>query len=302
MARSEEWVETIDETIADARSQNYKFWRRRDGALARFKSTRDIELLVEGKWVLIVKPLTFHKWQRLDDDHLRAHAEGFLVDGFGDAPAAGLGPRERLRRLGFLRWVFPPLPGGAKRRLENLTISRVCDHRAAQLPPVKAADLEELKEEALRGHLVLAERCAVLEQRASFFLGATGLTSSLVLANSGLLLGTARLSAPWLGIAIICLAISSACAVIAGVRAMQAAMTTFIRATPSSVTGILKRAELVGRKRDRAYLGALFVAQNREEVVGNWKMARLKGARHWFLATIVGISLLTVTVLLDAAL
>jgi hypothetical protein len=298
--RSEGWAEAIEKTITDARSQDYNFWRRgHDGALARFKSTRDIELLVEGKWVLIIKPLTFHKWERLSDDQLRSHADGFLIDDFGGLRAPRLGFRERIRRLGFPRWVFPPLLGGAKSKVDNSTIHKVCNYRAARLPLAKDADLAELKEEALRGQAVLADRCAVLEQRANFFLGAAGLTSSLVLANSGLLLGTAKLSDPWLGMAIVFLAVSSVCAVLAGFRAMQAAMTTFIRATPSNSHGISERAELSGPHLARSYVGALLVAQNREEVVGSWKLARLKSARRWFLATIVGISLLTGVVLLD---
>lgn len=146
---------------------------------------------------------------------------------------------------------------------------------------------------------MLADRCAVLEQRANFFLGAAALTSSLVLANSGLLLGTGKLSNPWLSLAAGFLAVSSVCAVVAGLRAMQAAMTSFVRTTPSGVFAILSRASLYGSGMGRAYVGALLVAQNREEVVGNWKLERLKSARRWFLAAVVGVSFLTITVLAD---
>jgi hypothetical protein len=294
------WAETIDATVEEARELRYVFRRRRrDGALARFISTRNIELLVDGEWVRAWKPPRLERWVRLSDADLREHANAFLVGGFGGASASGLERGERLRRYGIGRWLFPPLAGGAHRNLSDKTIARVREQRIGELPSADLTDLAELKEEALRGHAMLADRCAILEQRANFFLGAAALTSSLVLANSGLLLGTGKLSNPWLSLAAGFLAVSSVCAVVAGLRAMQAAMTSFVRTTPSGVLAILSRATLSGSDLDCAYVGALFVAQNREEVVGNWKLERLKSARRWFLAAVVGVAFLTITVLAD---
>ena len=294
-----DWGKAVDDAITDAREQEFKFWRRnRDGALARFRSTRDIELLVDGRWVRTVRPLTFHKWEKLNDEHLRQHAHGFLVGDFADALVVGLG-RERLRRSAPMRLLNPPLPGGAEKRLRDSTIESVGRHCAGTIPPVSAESLAEIKDQALLGHSTLADRCAVLEQRANFFLGAAGLTSSLVLANSGLLLGTDKLDDPWLIPAVSFLAVATVCALIAGLRAMQAAMTTFIRTTPNGAMQIMGRTGLSSRKLNHLYVGALLVAQKREEVVGSWKLARLKAARRWFLALIVGISLLTGAVILD---
>jgi hypothetical protein len=295
-----DWGKAVDDAIEGARAQEYKFWRRRRGAaLARFRSTRDVELLVDGSWVRIVKPLTFHKWERLGDDELRQHAHGFLVSGFADAVAAGLGRRERWGRSGPMRLINPPLPGGAETQLGDLTIESAGRYCGTQVPTGSAESLAQVKEHALLGHATLADRCAVLEQRANFFLGAAGLTTSLVLANSGLLLGTSRLDDPWLTAAVVFLAFSTVCALIAGLRAMQAAMTTFIRTTPNGVMQIVGRTGVPSRKLTRLYVGSLLVAQKREEVIGSWKLARLKAARRWFLALIVGISLLTGVVVLD---
>jgi hypothetical protein len=295
------WAETIDATVEEARELRYVFRRRRrDEALARFTSTRNIELLVDGEWVRVWKPLRFKRWVRLSDADLREHANAFLVGGFGGPSASELECGERLWRYGIGRWLFPPPPGGVHRNLSDKTIAQVREQRIGELPPAGVTDLAELKEEALRGHAMLADRCAVLEQRANFFLGAAALTSSLVLANSGLLLGTGKLSNPWLSLAAGFLAFSSLCAVVAGLRAMQAAMTSFVRTTPSGVFAILSRAGLSGRNLGRAYVGALLVAQNREEVIGDWKLERLKSARRWFLAALVGVAFLAITVLADA--
>ena len=293
------WGQTVDDAIERARAQEYKFWRRRhDAALARFRSTRDVELLVDGNWVRVVKPPTFHKWERLGDEELREHAHGFLVSGFADPVTTGV-CLERARCLGLVRVLNPPLLGGAKKGLSDSTILSAGRHCAGQIPSGTLASLAEIKEHALLGHTTLADRCAVLEQRANFFLGAAGLTSSLVLANSGLLLGAGSLKNPWLGLALIFLAAATFCSVIVGMRAMQAAMTTFIRATPNGAMQIVERANLPSLGLTQLYVGALLVAQKREEVIGTWKLARLKTARRWFLAAILGISMLTAVVLLD---
>ncbi|HEX4305663.1 MAG TPA: hypothetical protein VHZ54_06495 [Solirubrobacterales bacterium] len=290
----------MDATVALATERHYVFWRRSRGAkLVRVTSIQDVELLVDGEWVPIRKPLRLERWAQLRDDDLREHARAFLVANLSGPRVNGVSRRKRLRLSAVGRWFFPPLSGGANRNPRNETADQVREHQTRTLTPTVDDDLAELKEEALRGHETLAERCAVLEQRANFFLGAAALTSSLVLANSGLLLGTGKLGEPWLLIVAIFLALSSVCAVVAGLRAMQAAMTTFMRATPSSVSAILRRAELAGPNLTRAYIGALLVAQNREEVVGNWKLDRLKAARRWFLATVVGVACLALTVLAD---
>ena len=158
----------------------------------------------------------------------------------------------------------------------------------------------ELRDEALRGYQKQADRGTAIEQRANFFLGATGLTTSLVLGNAGLLLGTARLQAPWLGLAMGALAIASACSVVAGLRAMQAAMFTFGRAAPDGPSELFHRGELRGDPLTRAYAGSLLAAQDREAIVSDWKVARVKTARRLFLGVIGGIVLLTVFVLLEA--
>jgi hypothetical protein len=162
------------------------------------------------------------------------------------------------------------------------------------------ADLIELKAEASTGFDHQRERGSNAEQRANFFLGAAGLTTSLVLANAGLLLGAGKLTPPWQALAAAVLGLASLCAITAGLRAMQAAMITFVRTPPNSVDRVVGRRELKGDELNRAHAGALLVGQARAGVVGDWKVARLAMARRWFVGAIAGVVALTVIVLIAA--
>ena len=162
--------------------------------------------------------------------------------------------------------------------------------------------LEELKEQALLGYEHQRERIAAVEQRANFFLGAAGLTTSLVLANAGLLLGASKLGSTYRVLAAAVLAAASLCAIAAGLRALQATMITFIRAPPNGVPRLMKRRHLSKDELLHAYIAALVVGQHRLSVIADWKIGRMKEARRWFVLVTVAIVVLTGFVLADVLL
>jgi hypothetical protein len=300
-------AEEISKSAGEASGQQYEFRLRcRDKTLVRSQKTRKVELLVEGAWVRVPKPWRFSGWNTLVDPQLAAHAKHFMIEHLIQSKGDTLSRGGRFwRRWGVLRWIVGPFPGGAKRRPAPALLKRRQNLRAEQVlasSNTEIGDLDVLREQALAGYQQLADRCAVLEQRANYFLGAAGLTSTLVLANAGLLLGGSsdRLTGLWLYVGSMALAIASVCAVVAGLRAMQAAMSTFTRCTPSGAGEVEERLRMSRDRLTGCYVGALLVAQEREQAVGDWKLARLKASRRWFSAAIVGVAILTVCVLADA--
>jgi hypothetical protein len=298
--------QAIKEMVAAA-ARRYEFRRRGgDWTLMRLDSLDGfgVERLVNGRWIDVRRPRAFDDkdaWTRMSEKQLRWHARRYLL---ADLGAPGMGwqgrIRERFRRGALWRWAAPPLKGGATKGLPPAIADRSRDAYAASLTKARGEDLAELKQEALLGYEHQRARVTGVEQRANYFLGAAGLTTSLILANAGLLLGTGKLQAPWLGLAAGALALASVCAIGAGARALQASMVTFVRSPPNGSAKVLARRKLKGDELVRAYLGALLVAQARASAVGDWKIERLGSARRWFIGVIAGIVLLTVFVLAEA--
>jgi len=291
--------------LAAAALESYEFSRRSGDfrLVRRHRSSERAERLVDGLWITVRRGTvtsSSSEWKKLGTDELERHVRRYLLD---DPAAEGVGwrtPWDRMRRSMPGRWVFSPLKGGSSKRLARGVAKRSRRAYAEQLSEATGNDLRELKEEVLLGYEHQRERITGIEQRATFFLGAAGLTTSLVLANAGLLLGDDKLGSPWLGLAIAALAVASVCAIAAGVRAMQATMITFVRTPPNAVTTVVNRRGLKGDALLRAYVGALLVAQARAGVIGDWKVRRLASARRWFVAAIVGVVVLTAFVLVDA--
>lgn len=235
----------------------------------------------------------------LTKKELAMHARRFLISDLGKSGIGWHGRiKERLRRGSIWRWIVPPLEGGAVRNdVGPDTMGRSVQAYAENLGKPESDGLLLLRDEAAAGYDQQSSRCLGIEQRANFFLGASGLTTSLVLANAGVLLGAGNLASPWLQLAAIALGLASFCAIAAGFRAMQATMSTFGRIPPNSVVKISRRSRLSQHEMGRLYIAANFVGAHRETVVGNWKIARLSAARRWFLGTMCAIVLLTVFVL-----
>jgi len=284
--------------------ESYEFFRRSGDfrLLRRHRSSERVEQLVDGIWIGMRRSATPSNggWEELDVGKLERHVRRYLL---GDPAAEGIGwrdPWDRLRRSMLGRWIVSPLKGGASRRLTAGAAKRSRGAYAEQMSGVTGDDLRELKEETLLGYEHQRERVAGIEQRATFFLGAAGLTTSLVLANASLLLGAGKLESPWLELAAAALAVASACAIAAGIRAMQATMITFVRTPPNAVTTVVDRRRLKADALLCSYVGALLVAQGRAGVIGDWKIRRLASARRWFFAAIAGVVVLTAFVLVDA--
>lgn len=249
-ARRDEEGREVPQLVVAA-LEEYEFFRRDKGrVLARRRKPQNgeeptdrFECLVYGRWVprrLSSRKLRSANWQKLEDEKeseqgrkiLRRHVRRYLIN-----PCAKVIPKSDRRgclarsRLG--RWVKPPLRGGADRGVDRDTSRRSRRDYVALLEEGKDENLARLTEEALLGYEHERARAASAEQRANFFLGAAGLTSTLVLTNAGLLFGDGKLEAPWLGLAIASLALASVCAIVAGLRAIQATMITFVRSHPA---------------------------------------------------------------------
>lgn len=278
--------------------------RKRDYALFRKPiSGSHLERMVDGAWTKVGEPRDFgcDGWKKLDSESLAWHVQQYLLDGLSEPGVDEQGSRrERWRRLPLWLRLNPPLKGGAGRRLAPGAAERSRRAYAELLKDVTEPALKELKEQALTGYEQQRQRSAATEQRANFFLAASGLTSSLVLANGSLLLGTSKLHTPWLQLAAIALGAASACAIVAGLRAMQAMLIAFFRAPPNGVDRVFDRRVASGDQLTRLYLAALLVAQARAGAIGDWKVNRLRDARRWFVGAILGVVLLTAFVLAEA--
>jgi hypothetical protein len=270
----------------------------------RQRADGGVERLVSGVWVATRRPRRFEDrsiWKPLGEDELQRHARQFFIDDFGSERMGWRGHlRDRFKRSSCWRWIVPPPIGGSVSYPYSEAVNEYRDVNTKDFSEAEGDDLLRLTEEALLGYEEQGARGAGLEQRASFLLGAAGLTTSLVLANAGLLLGAGELRAPWLNLSAGALALATLCAVAAGWRAMQAAMLPFARSVPNSVAELSRRGQLSGDDLNRAYAGSLLSSQSREWSIANWKIARLAAAQRWFLATILGVVALIGFVLANA--
>jgi hypothetical protein len=302
---SKKGVPELGEMVAAAEAE-YEFRRhRRSRALVR-RSRQDpgrgVERLVDGLWLGAWTPRRFGDksvWEPLKTaEKLRWHVRRYLIKDLA-APAIGRRPLRRwLDRSSVGRWIDPPLRGGARRRGITPVAERQRENDRERLG---GAALVELEEQALLGYEHQRERVRSIEQRATFFLGAAGLTTSLVLANAGLLLGSGKLGDRWLTFGALALGFASLCTIAAGLRALQATMTTFTRLPPDNVPRLDERLAKQEEDLRRARIAALLVGQYRTSAIADWKVARLKAARSWFITAIAGIVVLTGIVLVNAA-
>jgi hypothetical protein len=293
----------IDSMVASA-AGIYEF-RRRGRSYALYRQGRDgvpPERLVNGRWVAVPRRSAGRDdCQVLDEGKLALHVRQYLLGDLDGPPVRWRDDfRERLRRTRFWLRLNPPLKGGASRRLAKGAAERSRRAYAELLEEVAGAELTEMRDQALLGYEQQRQRGAGTEQRANFFLAASGLTTSLVLANASLLLGSSKLDSPLRQLAALALGAASACAIGAGLRAMQAMMISFFRAPPNGVDRIFDRRTAHGDSLTRLYVGALLVGQARAGAIGDWKVNRLRDARRWFLGAIVGVVLLTSFVLIEA--
>jgi hypothetical protein len=175
--------------------------------------------------------------------------------------------------------------------------------RTALSDSVHGKILGERIEQARLGYEREEARIDGIQQRATFFLGATGLTTSLVLVNGGLLYGSDALS-PDLArdLVGILLLLAASLLFIAGMAALDATTITFDRLLPDSTRQILRRMELGEEESRRDLLAALLLGARRAEVVGDWKLSKLMRARLMFGLAVMVVLIAGVAVLLTALL
>jgi hypothetical protein len=296
--------ESVGDVVARALKQ-YRYFRRSKGRVLVRKAPSGEELhrLVDGRWVRSFRWRSFDasKWKELEEDDLRDHVRRYILTSLTAAVLDWDRPILRAKRGAAWRWLVPPLRGGAlRRRLSHDAVERSHTSYERILAEVKGNDLVQLEEQALLGFEHQRQRGSGAEQRANFFLGAAGLTTTLILANASFLIGENKLDGIWLDLAGAALAAGSLCALICGGRALQAAMVTFSRTPPNAVTRLLGRRDREGEALRRAYIASLLTAQARTGIVGDWKIARLSEAREWFLGVILGAVLLSACVLFGA--
>jgi hypothetical protein len=302
-------TEKIKRMVADSCGV-YSFRRRghsAKGDLIRMDRSGHVDRLVDGHWIEVTRRPAHDDlriWRPIEEQDLARRVRRFqLADLNSERIAARPGSRRRsLRATAVWAWLIPPLQGGAARKLTIGKVQKRCrDSYVEDLRGVKGDDLLEIKAQILDGYEAALERISRVEGRANLFLGASVLTSSLVLANAGLLLShTDGLKAPYLQIAAAVLALAGGCAIIAAFRALQTTLFTFSRATPTAAKKVHERRRLKGKRLTREYVAALFIATDRLGVVGDWKVGQMKAARGWILATTAGVVALTIVVLADA--
>jgi hypothetical protein len=264
--------------------------------------TGHVDRLVDGGWIpRLISRRGTPSVCGPEEGMLHSHVDTYLLGSLTEKTLTWrLAPRARLARCWVRRIIRPPLGGGAMADFSEESYERTRRTYEEMLDGTTAEDLEELREAALRGCQRQVDRISLIEQRANFFLGTAGLTTTLVLANAGLLVGAGKLHAPWLGLSIAALAVASACAIAAGFCAIQAAMLTFARIGQDSPGALFDHVGKRGTNLLKAYLATLLINQEREWVIGEWKMHRVATARRLFLGVIGGVVLLTAFVLLEA--
>ena len=198
-----------------------------------------------------------------------------------------------------------PVPHGPDRRYIRRGIQKEAQElRVGQLElPDDSCEeaLDRWIAQAREGYEQEQARIDGIQQRASFFLGATGLTTTAVLVNSGVLYGSEALDSFGVRIVIgLLLTLATIALAVAGYMALEATMSTFDRARPNSPWQIAWRAKLDRAEEQRYLLAATLLTVQRAEAVGDWKIRYMKWARFWFALAILFIVLASTGLLIAA--
>ncbi len=237
-------------------------------------------------------------WRECDE----AEVSAFRTWHFNEVPLSGAeaGPWWKLRGgsgLG-LKGGMGRL-GPAPRFIGNACQRRVQNARRLALPEgLDLADLDNLIAAATDGYERAEKRIEGIQQRASLFLGATGLTTSLVLVNGSLLYGNGPLHPFGFLVAVgVLLMFAALTLVIAGIAALDATTVSFDRAHPNSPPQVEARLDLESCEARRDLLAAMLLAIRRAEVIGDWKLHQLRRARSAFGVSVVCVVVASVLVL-----
>ena len=191
---------------------------------------------------------------------------------------------DSLRRQPSREWLQPPLADGAPSSFTRDQHQKARRAYEEALPAEFAPELlEELTDEAKDGLQRQLDRVHGIEQRASLYQGGAVITGGLVLTGSGLVAGDEALDAYLRWPALVGLVLLSLCLLISGWRAYQASVSIFDWSRPTTRWQLLERANSNDATNARRHLlAALMLGQDREALIGDWKLLRLKQASHYF--------------------
>jgi hypothetical protein len=202
----------------------------------------------------------------------------------------------------WLRWVVsPPLGWGAPRWLNrDNDVVKTCQEGVDSFDLGPHVD-DTLVTDSTAGWEGARTRLTGIETRAATFVQAAALTSTLVLANQGLIAGdhpVRHAPAKWIFLAAILTA--STALIISGIYGLYATMRTFDRIAPNNLTRILARSKISGAAAKNAHVAANLMAQRRTSLISDWKLARLKRATVFFGIAVAGIAVASGTFVIDA--
>lgn len=164
--------------------------------------------------------------------------------------------------------------------------------------------LDDWIAQARDGYKQEQSRIDGIQQRASFILAATGVTTAGVLANGSLLIGGDALPSLGMRIAVgALLMIATVALAVAAYAALEATMIMFELAQPNSPWQVERRVEKVSREEEPRYvLATTLLAAERAEVIGDWKIRQVKRARRSFAGAILLVLLANLTLLVSSLL
>lgn len=209
-----------------------------------------------------------------------------------------------------LHWRHPPIPyGPAPWRISRERQEATQDQEADHIKPPKRSGKQSMNRwivQAQEGYKQEQSRIDGIQQRASFVLGAAGVTTAAVLANGGLIYGrTGEVFPSHAGRIVVgvLLGLATLALAVAAYAALQATMIMFELAQPNSSWQVIRRmSKLSGKDEPRLVLATTLLATWRAEVIGDWKIRQVKRARRFFglailLVLLANLSLLAFSLL-----
>jgi hypothetical protein len=238
-------------------------------------------------------------------DEEQARMRQLLIDTAIDDPARTLSAGQ-LRRERLKEWMVPPLQYGAPRFSGQTSRRNAAESSYGdELPPLRdAAVRAALIEQARDGYERQGNRVEGTERRAGLYQGSAAISGGLVITGTGLISGKDAVSGgPLLGAVAAALIVVSVLLLISGARAHQAAVRTFGWARPNIRRKVIDRAKL-GELADveQSLLCALLLAQDRGQVIAEWKVERLKQATRYFIGAVLASVVLSVVLVVSTLL
>jgi hypothetical protein len=243
-------------------------------------------------------------WRGCTQSEARTYALRLFNDVCLDEPALDLGKRiGAFLQSQDLRGRRRPVPyGPAPWRISRETQEETQRLEVSNLPSRYgrfSVRMEDWIAQAQEGYEQERSRIEGIQQRASFILGASGVTTAGVLANGSLLIGKDAFSALSAKLTVGVLLTAATVALVgAAYSALEATMVLFELAQPSSPWQLERRIHKLGHEEESRYvLATTLLAARRAEAIGDWKVRRLRQARRRFTAAIVSVAVANVAAL-----